>query len=880
MPIELHMQQRLFNLETEFDIMFKKVVLGFGQIFPSDSIRLGRRVGEFYQDVSIHLNYKNKDLEETRAVICIEVKKTDTSGLKEIMVDGKVTTKLEESIRQALGYAYASYYIRNQIALRPVCVLTDGDYIAFLDADETYEKNIRTIAKFPESRIFNFNAQLIKKHFGHLKTSTIEALKKEEKSLFTPFVLESVRSEDTCDSRLASDLLKTFTLFKTNKISPEVAIDYTMQCFLLLVLRNCGFISSSEMDSKIGDEKNHLWTKDILARYFSNNFAPVSTAHSKLFVQAYESTKMYDVRVDAMPQEELGYAYEAFIRKAKKTNSTEFYTPDNLIKEVLDEVKPTVADIIFDPTCGCGSFLIAAVRKIFHRQINSINDLKQLSKFLSNNVYGNDRDFYASCIAKAALLSLFVERLGIDPTIIKLKFPNVKQNFFTKDFFDFKWKHPKRPTLIIGNAPWGDVSSDSKNFKDLVGTNDRWERIQKIRNLKDDRHEISGSIVLKCIEDFGNNKKFRMGLLVKQQILVNGKDKFLIDDRVKKCYFFDYGPRQMFKHTASLTAITFYGNSKHKGVTPKYEIPRQNFGSMVKLSDLGCSIRKGPDTGNNDLWVELAGKKSLESLVVDCLKRDGHSQPLTKPSTYEMVYLAPANKENIKDPNFISSHALLEKNLSPKQKEELLNVTTGSKAKNGKKQQKSGKKFPFTWRRPTDKELLIAGTWKLVIPFQWTGVEIGKSRIPINCTKKPVVIRDSHVCMTFPDAIPEMFAVNAAAWFSSSYFSESLEYLCSKQILKRLSGGYELNPTYCEDLFIPFAVLTSKKLYNLVQPEIGKATCSDATLTKIDNIIGEYLGTSKNTNLLVKEKASVLLKQATAVLEKAKQKRDKKASAA
>lgn len=873
------MQQNIFNLETEFDIMFKKVVLGFGQLFTPEKIRLGRRVGESFQDVSIHLAYKDKEIEETRAVICIEVKKPDTSGLREIIENGRTTKKLEESVHQALGYAYANYYIRNQIGLRPVCILTDGEYIAFLDADESFKKNFRTLTKFPSSKVFKFSIDLIKKHFANIKNAKIEDLRQKEKSLFSPYVVESsTRAEETCDSRLAADLLKTFNLFKMSRISPEISIDYTMQCFLLLVLRNCGFISATEMDIKIADENNHLWMKDLLARYFSNNFTKVSTSNSALFVKAYNATKMYDVRVDAMPQEELGYAYEAFIRKAKKMNTTEFYTPDNLIKEVLDEVKPTVGDIIFDPTCGCGSFLIAAVRRIFYRQINSINDLKQLSKFLTNNVFGNDRDFYASCIAKAGLLSLFVERLGIDPTMLKLKFPTIKQNFFTEDYFDFKWKLQRKPTLIIGNAPWGDVSSDSKSFKDLVGTKERWDKIQKVRNLKDDRHEISGSIVLKCLEDFGGSSKFRMGLLIKQQILVKGKDQFMADDRTKRCYFFDYGPRQLFKHTASLTAIAFYGSSKNKGVISKFPVVRENYGSMVKLSDLGCSFRKGPDTGNNDVWVALADKKGLDYLVVDCLKRDGHCQPLTRPSTYELVYLAPPNKKNSLDPEYAKSHTLVSKNLSDSQRNELLDVTTGAKTKSGRKQQKSGRKFPFTWRRPINDELLQKGIWKIILPFQWTGVEVGKSRLPLNCTKNSVVIRDSHICITFPPNTPEVFVVNTAAWLASTVFSESLEYLCSKQILKRLSGGYELNPTYCGDLFIPFKALTSTKLFKTIKDDIGKATFHDHLLKRIDTIVIETLDGFRTTNLLQKDKALVLLEKAIGLLEKAKQKQSRKSS--
>lgn len=192
------------------------------------------------------------------------------------------------------------------------------------------------------------------------------------------------------------------------------------------------------------------------------------------------------------------------------------------------------------------------------------------------------------------------------------------------------------------------------------------------------------------------------------------------------------------------------------------------------------------------------------------------------------------------------------------------------------KEKKSKNGFPFTWRRPLDNHLLTDGSWKLIIPFQWTGVEIGSSRLPLACTNKPVVIRDCHVCVTFPEGMPNELIVNTAAWMASKYFSESLELLCAKQSLKRLSGGYELNPSYCEQVFVPFAVLNSSALHQIAKDVIGKRVVSDSSLLEIDKKIAELLKVNTATEFLDKGKAELLLMKASNLLEKAKQKNNRK----
>ena len=863
-------------METEFDVMFKQILLSLNGIINVEYIKLGKRVGNKYQDICIHIPYKS--ISETRPICCIEVKKINTSGLSECM-EGTFTKKLEYSVRQALGYAEANHYIRHNIKVQPFCLLTDGKYIAFLDAKLSWLDNIENLIKYKDTFIKPFTKELYKELFSKFKNSTLEDLlvPNTKHDIYNPHVKEAFKDAETCDSKLARNLLGTHKIFQKLGLDEETSIDYTMQCFLLAILRNCGFVRVEDIDNSLTTLKTNDWLITLLDQWFGKNFKKIEKNHIDTFKEAYSTTRTYDVRIDAMPQEALGYAYESFIKDAKDVKTTEFYTPDILINDVLDRLIPTSKDVIFDPTCGCGSFLIEAVKRIFSSNVCTKQEIEKLSKFLSNNIFGNDRDVYAVCIAKASLLSFFVERLGVDPTTVDIKLPIIKDNFSLKDYFEFKWQRTSYPSLVIGNAPWGDVSSSSENFDDIIGSKKCWTLLQAHRNLNDDRHELSGSIVLKCLNDFSGLKDFRMGILVKQQLLVEDKDAFLKDDRAKDCFFYDYGPLFLFSHTNSLTAIAFFERGTPSKIISKFPRNKINWGKLIRFNSLDCTFYQGVQTGKNNIWKELAKKQSLSSLVVDCIDRTYHKIPIQKPILEQLVYLEPQKKtltkkdKTRKDLKYIDNYnkrySLLEKNLSPDQKKILLSMTTGAKVKDksGKilKESKSNMNYKYTWRRPINEDL-ISSKWKIIYPNQFTGIS-KDSRLPVYLTREKVISKTSYTEIIF-NSIEDNQAFNILGWMASKVFVHFLEHLAAELKIKRLSGGYELLPEYSTKLQIPEVILQSNELAKLVKSIHSKKIVKEEDLKKIDNKIIDLLKIKAVSNTMqtftkVKKEAQVKSKR-------------------
>lgn len=835
--------------DTELDVQVNIVISFLSSFQKKRMVRLGKRVGNRFQDIAILANYCG-DNEEKRTICCIEVKKITTSGITNVFKKGMSSKLFETSVHQALAYGKSNSYIRHGILVFPSCILTDGEYYCFLDPEKTVEQNIDTILGDKYTWIFPNNSEVIGEVFKSIENYFVEDFLqyKTVSSHLFPKVQQAKKSPNTCDVHLSKDILKTHQVFVNAKLSKELCIDFTMQCFLLAVLRNCGFISITEIDKKISDTIDHKWLKNTLNHWFGVNFEEVSDKHFLTFGEAYITTRKYSVRIDAMPQIELGYAYEAFIQKIKHSKSTEFYTPIELVVATLDELDLNIDDSVFDPACGCGSFLIEIIKKHFPEPVKTEKEIGQLTKYIENNIFGNDIDIYATCIAKSAVLSVFVEKTGIDPHSSSIALPSIKGNFYCENYFLFTWKLKNKPKVVVSNAPWGQISSDCENFDKLVRTQEVWQTISKIRHKKllpdsilPESHDISGTFCLKIIDDFANTPKFKMGVLVKQQIIAKNKDSFVCDPRVKSCYFFDYGSLQLFRNTGSLTAICFFNeNKKQEKIIRKYNNSFLDF-SSVSTKTLSCLITKGPDIGRNGIWLDITDNTELSDLTVKIIDRTESLLPF-RHVVSNIVYIAPPNSKLKKDFNYIQRYNQIENCLSPNQKCELKKVTTGAKKANKKTgtqtKIKKNKNFPYTWRRPLRPELLADNKIKVIIPFQFTGVT-EHSRLPVTVVKEKIAIRDSHIAFIF-EYTQEKEAYSLAAWMSSKLFVKYLDFLASKNEIKRLSGnGFELNPKYAINLKkIPDNVLISD-LWLYLKKNIGFIT--QENLEVIDSSVSELL---------------------------------------
>lgn len=70
--------------------------------------------------------------------------------------------------------------------------------------------------------------------------------------------------------------------------------------------------------------------------------------------------------IDA-PRDAIGEAFEVFIGPAVRGEEGQFFTPRNVVHMMVQVVDPKPGEMIIDPACGSGGFLIAALKSVWSK---------------------------------------------------------------------------------------------------------------------------------------------------------------------------------------------------------------------------------------------------------------------------------------------------------------------------------------------------------------------------------------------------------------------------------------------------------------------------------------------------------------------------------
>ena len=114
-------------------------------------------------------------------------------------------------------------------------------------------------------------------------------------------------------------------------------------------------------------------------------------------------------------------AFETFIGHALKGGQGQFFTPRNVIKMMVDILDPDDEDMVIDPACGSGGFLIEALRHVWDKfkkeaeEYNWTNNNLQEEKMdvALNRIRGIDKDYFLAKVAKAYMAIIGDGKSGI-----------------------------------------------------------------------------------------------------------------------------------------------------------------------------------------------------------------------------------------------------------------------------------------------------------------------------------------------------------------------------------------------------------------------------------------------------------------------------------
>jgi len=114
-------------------------------------------------------------------------------------------------------------------------------------------------------------------------------------------------------------------------------------------------------------------------------------------------------------------AFQTFIGHALKGGQGQFFTPGNVIKMMVDILDPDDEDLIIDPACGSGGFLVETLRHIwrkldadgekYHWNKNNLKEEKM--EVALNKIKGIDKDYFLAKVSKAYMAIIGDGKSGI-----------------------------------------------------------------------------------------------------------------------------------------------------------------------------------------------------------------------------------------------------------------------------------------------------------------------------------------------------------------------------------------------------------------------------------------------------------------------------------
>ena len=114
-------------------------------------------------------------------------------------------------------------------------------------------------------------------------------------------------------------------------------------------------------------------------------------------------------------------AFEVFIDHALKGGQGQFFTPRNVIKMIIEIVDPQSTDLIIDPACGSGGFLVETLRYIWRTLDEKAVDYgwnelvlqAEKTDVAFNCIRGIDKDYFLAKVCKAYMAIIGDGKSGI-----------------------------------------------------------------------------------------------------------------------------------------------------------------------------------------------------------------------------------------------------------------------------------------------------------------------------------------------------------------------------------------------------------------------------------------------------------------------------------
>mgnify|MGYP000163798746 CR=1 FL=1 len=216
-----------------------------------------------------------------------------------------------------------------------------------------------------------------------------------------------------------------------------------------------------------------------------------------------------------------GVAFEKFMIDYFKGKMGQFFTPRPIIDFAVKLLEPKHTDLVIDPSCGSGGFLLAALDTVRHQAIEDYgaeegHDIWHT--FAKKNLYGVEINDQIARICKMNMIIHDDGHTNVISTDSLDFFKNIKKihKGFKENHFD----------LLLANPPFGAIVRKAEKEEKYL---DQFKLGEGRQNQKTEILFIE-----RCI-DFLKEGTGRMGLVLPDGILTNSSLSYVRDLLLERC---------------------------------------------------------------------------------------------------------------------------------------------------------------------------------------------------------------------------------------------------------------------------------------------------------------------------------------------------------
>lgn len=303
-------------------------------------------------------------------------------------------------------------------------------------------------------------------------------------------------------------------------------------------------------------------------------------------------------------------AFEVFIQYALKGGQGQFFTPRNVVKLMVELIKPQPNEIVIDPACGSGGFLVESMRYMWHILENQAKDygwnemaLEEEKKSCAiKYIKGIEKDSFLAKVTKAYMAILGDGKGGIfceDALLKPVEWKIATQQSIGLGHFD----------VLLANPPFGKdikVTGEDKLKQYELAYKWKYEDGKFVKtNILKKEEAIQIIYIERCLSLL--NDGGRMGLIIPETYFHAPSTKYILQYLLK-------GNNVMWLVDLPHNTFRPHNNAKCIIIILQKGRPQQNMINMAVAEQMGHdhqgkemfrwnNITKKVDT--TDLWDDI-----------------------------------------------------------------------------------------------------------------------------------------------------------------------------------------------------------------------------------------------------------------------------------